>query len=630
MAFGDEYSNLGAHAIYPGADYGLDPEHGSTETFIDLAPGAEISAGQFGVTTDPRTAAQLREVSGKLGTGAKTVEITGITPSEIESIPDHHFEEINRLRKLTGVDLTFHGPLVEPTGVTKQGWNESHRVMAEKQMWSSVERAQRIDPTGNVVITFHSSNGLPDPETWNVDEKTGKEELKEFWVVDESSGRFEPLTPKPDYFKSKDGKNTSAEDQVAAIKETIDKQNKDAWFRQLQHASYNASAGGSTLKRALLEGAGVEGGPNQENTLKMYKDYLQGKDMSQIMQALGDGVEKDQLQETINEIVHGDNYLRDAYQELQTLFNQAYGVTKHNGETEDLKKLDKYREELRGDLKDIEDPTKVHKLADTIIQGVNVLRSIKPPKTFKPLRDFAVEKSAETFANLAQRAYEKFGENAPIMSVENPPIGMGLARGTDLKDVIETSREKLQRKLVEETGLSQDEAKKQAEKLVGVTWDVGHINMLRKFGYGDKDIVEETKKVAPLVKHVHLSDNFGLEHTELPMGMGNVPTKPMLEAISKYNKTAKKIIETGGAWFRDFKVSPLAESMRVFGSPLYSMQMGPSWANAANTSAGYFTGYGQMLPEAHFSMYGSGFANLPPELGGQMGGMSRASGAPME
>lgn len=104
----------------------------------------------------------------------------------------------------------------------------------------------------------------------------------------------------------------------------------------------------------------------------------------------------------------------------------------------------------------------------------------------------------------------------------------------------------------------------------------------------------------------------------------------MLEAIAKFNKKAKHIIETGGAWFRDFKISPLRETMRAFGSPVYSMEMAPHWGNAANASAGYFVGYGQMLPEQHFSMYGSGFANLPPELGGQVSGVSRASGAPLE
>ena len=114
------------------------------------------------------------------------------------------------------------------------------------------------------------------------------------------------------------------------------------------------------------------------------------------------------------------------------------------------------------------------------------------------------------------------------------------------------------------------------------------------------------------------------------MGMGNVPTKAMLEAIAKFNKQAKKIIETGGSWYRDFKISPLRETLRAFGSPIYSMQLAPNWINYANTSEGYFVGYGRVLPEQHFSTYGAGFSNLPPELGGQMGGKARMGGAPIE
>jgi sugar phosphate isomerase/epimerase len=78
---------------------------------------------------------------------------------------------------------------------------------------------------------------------------------------------------------------------------------------------------------------------------------------------------------------------------------------------------------------------------------------------------------------------------------------------------------------MKEQKLDEAKAEKEAEKLIGITWDVGHINMIRRFGYSEKDVIKEAGKVAPMLKHVHLSDNFGLEHTELPMGMGNVPIK---------------------------------------------------------------------------------------------------------
>ena len=60
------------------------------------------------------------------------------------------------------------------------------------------------------------------------------------------------------------------------------------------------------------------------------------------------------------------------------------------------------------------------------------------------------------------------------------------------------------------------------------------------------------------------------------------------------------------------------------------MQMAPYWNQAAGASGGYWAGYGQTLPEQHFSMYGSGFSNLPTELGGQMSGKSRGATRPLE
>ena len=83
------------------------------------------------------------------------------------------------------------------------------------------------------------------------------------------------------------------------------------------------------------------------------------------------------------------------------------------------------------------------------------------------------------------------------------------------------------------SGMSESDAKKQAQKIIGATWDVGHTNMLRKYGYDKADLIKQAEIIAPYVKKVHLSDNFGLEHTELPMGMGNVPIKEIMEKLGK-------------------------------------------------------------------------------------------------
>ncbi|MBU0761217.1 MAG: hypothetical protein KJ600_01040 [Nanoarchaeota archaeon] len=614
--------------FYGGADYGLDAEYGK-EFSVGFKQGYGPKISEFSLTTDPRTSNQLKAVSDKLSTGAKNIEVTAVTAATWEAVPEQHLKEIERLKKLAGAELTFHGPVIEPTGA-RQGWNEGHRRQAERQMWSAVKRAHKLEPDGNVIVTFHSAAGLPEPETRIFNEKTGKEEIKEFWVVDEASGKFANVPIKPDYFKSKEEGYSTPEGQIKAINEIIDKQNKEAWFKQLFTISYHANQGTGVVRDVLGKDEG------KKTALKMYEKFLKGKNFSEELDVLEEQ-EKKFAETQMNALVHGDTYLRESYQDLQNVFNQAYEVAKANKNKDDLEKLNKFRKEIAPALDKLEDVENLQEFGNVLIKGVNVLRSIKPPKALKPLRDFAVDKSSETFSNLALESYKKFKDTAPIISVENPPAGAaressGMSRAEDLRSIIKESRRKLKDKLVKEAHLSEGNAEAQAEKLIGATWDVGHINMLRGLGYSGKDIVRETEKIAPFVKHVHLSDNFGMEHTELPMGMGNVPIKPMLEAIEKYNKKVKKVIETG-TWFGPQAFgnqTPFAETLRAFGSPIYSMQMAPSWNQAYGTSGGYSTGYGQTLPEQHFSMYGSGFSNLPTELGGQMAGRSRVGGTPME
>ncbi len=155
--------------------------------------------------------------------------------------------------------------------------------------------------------------------------------------------------------------------------------------------------------------------------------------------------------------------------------------------------------------------------------------------------------------------------------------------------------------------------------------------MIRKYGYGDKDIIEESKKVSPMVKHVHLSDNFGFEHTELPMGMGNVPIKEILENLDKEGYKGKKVIEAL-SWWQHFSeqgaTPPLQPTLEALGS---STGVGSYWNQAPGFQQGYFSGYGQMLPSINYEVFGAGFSQLPTELGGQRpGGGSRMTGKPME
>ncbi|MEK6850619.1 MAG: hypothetical protein AABX85_03520 [Nanoarchaeota archaeon] len=609
----------GYEKFYTGADYGLEKKY--DDDFLQME--YRTPTGNIGLTTDARTANQLQSATQQFNTGAKAIEVQMTMPEVAESIPEQHLVELNRLKKLMGADFTVHGPLVEPTGVTRRGWDPTQRQQAERQMWLGLSRAHKVDPDGNVVVTFHSSNGLPDPETVVYDDDTQQPKVTNIMLIDERTGDFGQVMPKKHNFPG----------QESDPRKEIENQNKEAWFRELQHVSFNANQGEDVVKHAFsgkekeiedlkkLNGRDILG--------KTYKLYTEGKKEEALKNIGNIAVTGPIIDDLMSQITRGDIYLRDAYEGFKNLYEKSYDAAERSGSEEDIKKLKAFANEIAPKVKYLEnDPSRVDELGQTIVRGVEVLRSISPPQTLRPLKEFAIEQASETFSNLAVKSYNEFKDKAPVISIENPPAGSGLSRAEDIKELIEKSREKFVEKATKE-GMSKYEAKQQSEKLIGATWDLGHINMIKKFGFDDKTLVEETKKIAPYVKNVHLSDNFGMEHTELPMGMGNVPTKKHMDILNQYNEKVKKIIETG-QWYQHFKTSPFGETLSAFGSPIYSMQLSPSWNQEyVRNSGGYFAGYGTN-PDVHHSVYGAGFSGLPLELGGQIAGRSRFSGTAME
>lgn len=614
----------GYESFYGGAGYSQTPDYGGEFQGFSY----RVPTSQFGMATDPRTANQLKAVSDKFNTGGKVVEVTGITPDVVESIPNQHLEELNRLRKLTGSTLTFHGPLVEATGFSRDGWDEGKRQQAERQMLSAVERGRKLDPKGNVVITFHSANGLPEMIQRQKIEGQGKEaKVTEVYVIDQQSGNIGPIKVKPNYL---------LKDESPKPDELIKQLNEENWERRLAQTNHRAHNGTIQLESIKDQLAKVNI-PEELKSDKIFEQYgKQGTpEGEKFMQALDPKTRK-VAEELFKGINHGDIYIREAYNDLQTLFNDAYANAKKYDITASLEKLNKFRDEIAPKIKQerIKDPRHIEELGTEVVNGLKLLSSIEVPKMLSSLQEFALDKASDTFSNVAFKSFKQFGDTAPIISIENPPAGGGLSRGEDLRQLVEKTRDKFVQQATKAkdeggAGLTKNEAKEQAAKLIGVTWDVGHINMIRKFGYSKEDVVKETEQVAKLIKHVHLSDNFGLEHTELPMGMGNVPMKEHLALIQQYNKKAKQIIETGH-WYQHFQRTPLPETLAAFGSPIYGMTAAPYWNQAhGRISGGYFAGYG-MNPDVHHSLYGAGFSNLPVELGGQMAGRSRLSGAPTE
>lgn len=622
--------------FYPGTPYSLDSNYGSSDgTFT----GYNMPLSGLGTTTDARTANQIAEISTKLNSGIKVAELSASDPTLLDSIPKQQFKEINRLMQLTGGEMTVHGPQIEASGYTKDGWSEAERKQAETQMKSAIERAHELNSKGNIPVTFHSTAMLPEGEEKM---KVGGEiKPKTLLYVEPRTGQIGQLKETEKFFPG--------EPKEFDPKKELEKRNRDAWIDNIGQINFSAYRGTQILdevekipQRHVKELTSNQAGEIME---KVYDDYAKSrknpekaeqiyKDFGEAMkkrygEADGKAIEKikDSHEQIYRELDHSAIFLREGYKGMKELYNMVY----KGANEEDRKKLNEYAKEITPFVEKgmDRDPESLKKFSEIVEKGIRVLNSVSAPTIYKPLNEFVTEKSSETFANVALDGYKKFGDTAPIISIENPPAGGGLSRAEDLKKLIEETRKKFVENAAKQ-GISKSEAEKAAERIIGATWDVGHINMIRKYGYDKADVVKETEKIAPFVKHVHLSDNFGMEHTELPMGMGNVPIKDIMEKLGKQGFEGKKIIEAF-QWWQHMKTPPLVPTLEAFGSPLYPMLAQPGWNQAANTYGNYFQFPSAYFPEQHFSLYGSGFSGLPSELGGQIPGkQSRMTGTPME
>jgi len=388
--------------------------------------------------------------------------------------------------------------------------------------------------------------------------------------------------------------------------EELELLNRTEWSNSLNQSFFNKERADEILQQNQIQIAHVLDG--------LKKGYIREEDINKIPE----------YKQAMFHYHSAKNYLNDVNKNINALFSKAYKY----GTPDQQKELAKIAEKFQQEVKKSEGcPVAYSRAMHGLL--INLQRDDLIPEMYVPIEEFAISQSSKTFGNTAFEAYKKFGSRAPIISIENPPVGTALSTGEDLRKLIEESRKQFVKKAVESGKLSESEARTQAEKLIGATWDVGHINMLRKQGFGEKEVIKETEKIAPFVKHIHLSDNFGFEHTELPMGMGNVPLKEMMEKLPE--KDVKKIIEAG-QWWQHMQTSPVRESFEALGSRMY--EGGPFWNQAIGLQQGYFSGYGMMLPPQNYQFWGSGFSmqSLPMELGGQIPGGKggRMSGTPME
>ncbi len=614
-------------SIYQGGYSTFDSNKGEFFT------GYRATGGSLGVTTDLRTANVIKDASSKLSSGAKHIELVLVSPEVFDSVPKQQLTEVKQLAKLIGTTVSLHGPVsgVDPSGFSQNGWSEVNRQASERKIIQALNRSHDADPSGNIIVTFHTAEGVSGTE-WDKIPDAAKGDVgqaRRLVAVDREKGQPTALEAETLYYPGSIGLKPSAVEKINRGELKTSEVSKEHYevtdfskgklqlpedrLNTINHTQWDNELTSIEFQR---ERAQRILGSVDDRFREMYTLWASGN-LNQEKVLPGE-------MEEIKKIYSAAQYMKEASLSLSAAFHKAYKYAKEDGDKEKLNYLnalqDQYKKQLgfdsKGGLILQKDPKIQIDAVFNLLQGLDRI----PPNQFIPIEEFSQKQASKTFGSAAFESYKKFGDSAPVVSIENPPAGFGMSTGEDLRTLVQKSREQFAKKAVEEKGISESDAKKLAEKFIGATWDVGHINMIRGKGHSEKDVIKETEKIAPYLKHVHLSDNFGFEHTELPMGMGNVPIKEMMEKLGKKGFEAKKVIEAA-QWWQHFQTNPLGETMQAFGSPMYMESAGPYWNQSLGFQQGYMGGLaGQWLPSNNYEMFGAGFSRLPQELGGSVGG----------
>src|SRR3989344_7411617 len=347
---------------YQGTPYSMEPSYGQFT-------GYRMSAGKLGIPTSIQTADQIREVSNAISQGAKAVEMQPISPEIFEQIPKQHFQEIQRLAKLTGVETSVHAPITDPSGFTKEGWSEENRVATERQLQSTIERSYEASPKGNMPVVIHSS-GLPGTE-W----MKGKEGFEEAQIiaVNQQTGQLIPVK-REERYEPETGKIG-----LEYPRKMLDIINNSEWSNTLLRNEYT-----------------------RKEVDDIRRDIIQAKPLLQRLSHGQQLSEEEQniLNTQVRKINQAHSMMSHILASLRTSYNEAYRYDPNTENKEMLNKVSqeyaKILEEMQecGQKKDIES---FYKMTEKQSQAVDLLMgglSHSHPKLYKPIEEFAQDKSS--------------------------------------------------------------------------------------------------------------------------------------------------------------------------------------------------------------------------------------------
>ncbi len=632
-----------------------------------------VPQGSTSATTSINTANQLGEVNNRLNAGVFGIDIAPINPEILEQIPQEHFKEMHRLAKLSGATVSMHGPILDLVGFEQNRFNELKREENERFAAFALERAHYLNPDGNTFMNIHINNQTPgvqwraarqeeidaaqkEPEKWK-----GVIEFNKFKTpaVKEGMGFVNRDTGEVGFFKLEqkeypegkkfwtpdarlDNINLTSWDQSQLQIFQLQKEKRDLIKAEIRNETELLDLEYRKQKGLQYDEDAYKHAVSERNLLQSHNnelDQLIGSGLRDVFHKLkflpSDKEDAKRLQSFTNEV---QTEFNKRYQEMEKLREKLF-----KERTEAAQQLEQQKPEWQ---KNYHRLIELHQENSQYLQNQlarvgdkkDPAKYVPVPELYAPTNVIAEKNTVDTISNSMFKTYEKFKDKSPIFTLENYQSYLTLGTSDEMVNVVKEARKEFANKLHKNMGLSEQEAKAAAEKHIAVTWDVGHINFMKRHGFKDSDVLEETKKIAPYVKQLHITDNFGFSDAHMPPGMGSAPIEGQFEILKdkgfKFDKG--RLIVEAGPYVGTFKENPQLLTLEHFNSPFYADVTGmgtPNWNSFPGMSYGGFqTGFGNLLPDVHFrELYGSGFSSLPRELGGQTGGeRDRFSGTPMQ
>ncbi len=297
--------------IYQGGYSSFKPSYG------DAFTGYNISAGELGMTTDPRSANQIQALGQSLNQGVINMEVGVLSPEVFDQIPKQHFKEMNRMAKLAGAKISVHAPLIEPSGIDAEGkrpWNETYRELAENQLKDVVDKVVEMDDKGSVPITIHSS-GIPGKEYKMTPE--GKK-IERLIVINQETGKMAPIEEEIKYYPELKGlKKTNVPEQEL---KTL---NHSEWDNSLSPAIFNKQDADSIL----------------DEVYDVVKDFLPAYNFDPEFRK---NLKQEQVR-VFSKLSSAEEHLKQSEMTANSLFNKAYKYGTDNNKKFLIKLAEEYR-----------------------------------------------------------------------------------------------------------------------------------------------------------------------------------------------------------------------------------------------------------------------------------------------